>query len=432
VGILAVTGPAGRRDPFDDDDRRVAMTLAGQVALILHHTSLYQQAQHLAILLEREREALRKVNHDLEVANSELDALVEQLGEGMMLADPAGRILRVNPAGRRLLGLADSGDMISDFHDLETFNAQTSAGLPLTPDAWPIARATLGETVTSFEVQVATSGDQHRSLMMSAQPVRNPAGEVVLGVSIFHDITEQRAVERAKDDFIAIASHELKNPMTALKGHAQLLLRRSDRAIDLAEQRRGLQIINDQADLVVRLIDRLLDLSRIELGRVQLEREPTDLVALTRRLVSIQRVADPDRPLEIATTANSIEGNWDRARLEQVIGNLLSNASKFTPQRSPVQIELQVRGDEASLVVRDQGPGIPEAQVDRIFERYAQAAGGAGLGAGGLGLGLYVSRQIVEAHGGRMWVESKSGRGAAFHVTLPIPREDENAEVSQS
>jgi signal transduction histidine kinase len=239
-------------------------------------------------------------------------------------------------------------------------------------------------------------------------------------------------VERAKDDFIAIASHELKNPMTALKGHAQLLLRRSDRAIDLAEQRRGLQIINDQADLVVRLIDRLLDLSRIELGRVQLEREPTDLVALTRRLVSIQRVADPDRPLEIATTANSIEGNWDRARLEQVIGNLLSNASKFTPQRSPVQIELQVRGDEASLVVRDQGPGIPEAQADRIFERYAQAAGGAGLGAGGLGLGLYVSRQIVEAHGGRMWVESKPGRGAAFHVTLPIPREDENAEVSQS
>jgi two-component system, OmpR family, phosphate regulon sensor histidine kinase PhoR len=423
IGVLAVTGSPDR-EPFGEDDRRLAMTLAGQVGLILHHTSLYQQAQHLAILLEREREALRRANHALEMANRELDTLIEHLVEGMMLADPVGRILRINPAGRELLGLPEAGDILTEFQDLALLEAQTSANIRMTIDEWPIVRATVGETVTGFEVQVTMASGQQRSLMMSAQPVRNPSGEVALGVCIFHDVTEQRAVDRAKEEFLAVASHELKNPMTALRGFAQLMLRRADRGLDQPDLVRGLQTINDQADRVVKLIDRLMDLSRIELGRVQLEREPTDLRALVRRLVAVQRASDTDRPIEIATTANQIEGHWDRARLEQVVENLLSNACKFTPPGTPVQVELQGRSDTASLVVRDRGPGIPEGQIDSIFERYAQGPAGEGSHAG-LGLGLYVSRQIVEAHGGRMWAESEPGRGAAFHVTLPLRPEPE-------
>lgn len=417
VGCLVIADKLSA-GPFDDDDQRLAGALATQVALIMHHTSLYQQAQHLAILLEREREALQVSNRDLELVNRQLDALVEHLTEGAILVDAAGRVLRLNAAGRRILGIPADVPPPSDVVGFGYLDARASDGRPLPFEEWPINQARRGEAVSSFDLQI-TAGGHRRELEVSAGPILGPSGEVAMAVVVFRDVTEQRAVERAKDEFISTASHELKTPLTALKGHAQILLRQAQREGGTEAETRGLLVIDEQADRVLRLVDRLLDVSRLELGRLQLELEPVDLVALARRVARDEGLVNPGHGIDVVSSEPGIVGNWDRARIEQVVDNLLSNAVKFSPPGTTILVSLERTDDWAHLLVRDQGPGVAPDQVERIFERYAQGADRP-RGTVGLGLGLYVSRRIVEAHGGRIWVESIPGAGATFHVRLPL------------
>lgn len=418
IGVLVITDKLGD-EGFGKDDRRLASTLAGQIAMILHQVSLYQQAQHLAILLEREREALRDANRDLEVANRQLDALVEHMSEGVLLLDADGRTLRLNAAGRAMMAPGGEIDLPEELAEWQRFDIQNPEGKPLRIEEWPVGRALRGESVRSAEVWISNLSGGRIRLQVGAEPVRGPGDRIVMAVMVFRDVTEERALDRAKDEFLAIASHELKNPLTSLKGYAQLLLRQSAKIGTHSVDTRTLQAINEQSDRLVRLIDQLLDVSRIDLGRIQLDVEPTDMVEIVDRLVSDQRVAVPELSFKLNIAQNRIVGQLDRARVEQVITNLLSNACKFAPPGSEVEIGLEATGSAVILSIHDEGQGVPPEQIERIFDRYAQVGSKQKQGKG-LGLGLYISRQIVAAHGGRIWAESEPGNGATFYVELPL------------
>jgi signal transduction histidine kinase len=235
-----------------------------------------------------------------------------------------------------------------------------------------------------------------------------------------------------RDEFLSIASHELRTPLATLKGYAQLALRRLERADQLEEPERvaePLRAITNQSDKLNRLLSQLLDVSRLELGKLTLERQLTDVVALVDQVVSGARTRDGEHAI-ILNAELSDNADVDPLRLEQVVINLLDNAVKYSPGGSPIEVTVcRVADDALEIVVRDHGLGIPPEKRARIFERFYQAHGNGHKS--GMGLGLYVSRQIVELHGGDITAEFPSDGGSRFVVRLPLPRDASGQRVNE-
>lgn len=225
----------------------------------------------------------------------------------------------------------------------------------------------------------------------------------------------------ARDEFLSIASHELKTPLTCLRLQAQGLARAAQRergaALDNAQVLQRIASIERNAERLTSLIERLLDITRVATGRLRLSRGNVDLVRVARHVASEMADTFRDAGCEVAIAAPAhLVGDWDGDRLEMVVRNLLSNAAKYGARR-PIRVELEDAGDAARLRVIDRGIGISAEDQRRIFGRFERAVPERHYG--GFGVGLWLAEQLVEAHGGRIEVESDPGRGSTFSVTLP-------------
>jgi signal transduction histidine kinase len=225
---------------------------------------------------------------------------------------------------------------------------------------------------------------------------------------------------QARDEFLSIASHELKTPLTSLKLQTQMRKRRLERGeLEIFSPERLRKMVSDddrQITRLSRLVDDMLDISRLHTGKLTLEREPVDLVTLISETVERFGPQLASAGIEVRfTPVGRVVGNWDRFRLEQVFVNLLTNAMKYGQAR-PVHVSIAAEGSTACLKVRDEGSGIDPKDHERIFQQFERASR---RDIGGLGLGLYIVREIVAAHGGRVWVESAVGKGSTFSVELP-------------
>lgn len=232
---------------------------------------------------------------------------------------------------------------------------------------------------------------------------------------------ETEAALRVRDEFLSIAAHELKTPLTGLTGHAQFLLRqhRRDGAIDPGRMVSALETIAAQANKLTRLVDELMDVSRLEMGKLRLDRQPTDLPALVRQIVD-GTLVDAIRHPVILTLPETLVADVDPLRFEQVLSNLLDNAVKFSPDGGQIDVVLtEQAGDVVELRIRDRGVGIPEALRESIFDRFCQAPQIKNVATDGLGLGLSIARQIVELHGGTIHAESPPEGGACFVIQFP-------------
>ena len=248
--------------------------------------------------------------------------------------------------------------------------------------------------------------------------------QVPAAIVVTQDVTALKETERLKDDFIGIAAHELRNPLAILKGYAQTLIVQTARGNgpELADwQVEALQSIDQSSLRLVELIDDLLDVTRLQAGRLELHPEPTNLIALAKRTISRLQVTTAKHTLSLHTSLEHLVLNIDAQRIEQVLSNIISNAIKYSPEGGPIEISISVdsKKNMALLSISDHGIGIPVNQQAHVFARFMRADNARLYGIGGTGLGLYISRELVERHGGRIWFESAEAQGTTFYIALP-------------
>jgi signal transduction histidine kinase len=229
-----------------------------------------------------------------------------------------------------------------------------------------------------------------------------------------------------------MASHELKTPLTSMSGFLQVALRRIKRRLDSGqplgeewerEQRTvldQLEVVSRQTGRLARLVNELLDVSRIETGRIEFAFGPLDVNELTGEILSRMQLTTSQHQLELQPAPNGrATVSADRDHLEQVLSNLIGNAIKYSPEGGPITISVEADGGEIRISVRDRGIGIPDNEIDKIFGLFYRSEDRASRDIGGMGLGLYIAKEIIGRHGGRIWAESTLGEGSTFHVALP-------------
>jgi signal transduction histidine kinase len=241
---------------------------------------------------------------------------------------------------------------------------------------------------------------------------------------LWRDLTPDREAEQIKTQLLSTVSHELRTPLASIKGFATTLLRQDVRW-DEATQREFLRIIEEESNRLEELIDNLLDMSQMEAGALRIQREPTQLRRLVREAVeNAQRRTEShwfvtDLPAELPRV-------WaDPRRIRQVLNNLLENAIKYAPNGGQITVACEVENASVVVSISDQGEGIPQELLERIFDRFFQVDSAATRKTGGSGLGLAIAKGILEAHGGSIWAESAPGQGATFRFALPIAKDSD-------
>jgi signal transduction histidine kinase len=231
--------------------------------------------------------------------------------------------------------------------------------------------------------------------------------------------TAEAAVQ-LRDVFLTTAAHELKTPLTAILGYAELLERQLQKGNDAEREQRAVQAVRTQAQRLNKRLAGLLELGRIEHDQLRLERAPLDLCALARRVVAESEPLLSQHTIACSTPEGAVMVNGDELRLEQVLDNLVQNAIKYSPDGGQVTVCIEQQHDKAWLVVSDQGIGIPDMAIPQLFNRFYRAPNVEPLQMTGMGIGLYVVKEIVQLHGGTIVVESTEGAGSTFRVCLPL------------
>jgi two-component system phosphate regulon sensor histidine kinase PhoR len=268
------------------------------------------------------------------------------------------------------------------------------------------------------EAEIATGTLRQHYFAATVASVR--AGETSGAVIVLHDITELRKLERIRRDFVANVSHEFRTPLTAIQGFAETLI---GGAIDDPQNRgRFLGIILEHSRRLARLTEDLLKLSQMDAERLELEIRPVSVSQLIESCyeTSQRRAIEKELSLSLNVPSQLPEVAADNRRIQEVLQNLLDNAIQYTLPDGKIVLSAELRNDEVVFTVADTGIGIPQADQPRIFERFYRVDVARSREAGGTGLGLSIAKHLVEAHGGRIWVDSDVGVGSKFHFSIPV------------
>jgi PAS domain S-box-containing protein len=346
---------------------------------------------------------------------AQLNALFENLGEGVFMAEPHGQVLMINEAARTILGTA--GGDLRTVEALDSLELHDLGGRPLDQAGRPLVRALKGERFKDYEVVLLRSDGDRRRLVSTGTSVRDANGNVTVAVVVVRDVTDLRRLEQQRDEYLALISHDLRNPLAAMSLFVQTLTRSLEKK-GLAEDVHIAGRVARNVRRMTTMIEELSESTSLEASGVTLRRVPVDLRELVVGVVHDMDDAQAGRITIETEDASPLRVFADVSRLERVVGNLFTNALKYSAEDAPVKARLARRGSEVELEVTDVGIGIAPESLKMLFERYYRTAGGKARAAG-LGLGLYIARLIVEGHGGRIEVSSQVGKGSTFRVILP-------------
>ena len=381
-GVLAVY----REDPLIESERSLLDALASQVRLRLVNQRLYSE-----ILDER----------------TGIADVIAQAPDGVFVLSPSDRIVSWNPAMELVTGRP----------------APEAVGKTWEEVFGPRNRAPSGEGVDGAgddgTILFVRSDGAERWIRCRKAPLRDRSGAESGSVITVRDVTGEVEREQLKANFVATVSHELRNPLTPLKGFIGTLL--AGTGEDSPEARHEYYtIMAKQVTRLERLISDLLEVSRIEAGHLPLETSDIDLTALVSDDVNTFARNNPGRDVQLRAPAGAVLVQADPTRVQQVITNLLSNAMKYSLPETPVEITVAAAGEQAIVSVRDEGEGIAPEEHGRIFDRFHRVEDGLARSQDGTGLGLYIAKRLVEAMGGRIWLVSSPGHGSTFSFSIPL------------
>lgn len=346
-----------------------------------------------------------------------LQLILQQLAVGVIITDNKGRVLQTNNQLENILGIKlPSGYILGkDKHLIR----RSSTNIPFFAKQSSIYQALKAhKSIIRKEFAMRRNDGKDIFVQVDSSVIRNKNNRIVAAASIISDITQEKELERQKDDFLSMASHELKTPITSLKMFIDLQtqqLKENDATKAVYYNER----IRDQANRLKELTNDLLDVSRIQTNKLGLKTEDFDIAEVIHDIVESIQGTTKAHKIIIKNTKKQIV-KADRYRIYQVLVNLLSNAIKYSPRGK--KIFVQINKDKNSIVVsvQDFGIGISKSQQERIFDRLYQVSEPRERTYPGLGLGLYISKEIVERHKGNLWVESQKGKGSTFFFSLPL------------
>jgi len=409
---------------FDSDLLKLTTMIADYAAFALENVGLR----------EREHALWRQAEHE----RQRLELIIRSMTEGVLITDEYGAIVSMNQSAQHLL--SQVVDNLPSNIPLQQL-AQTQNIQCLHVLAASVHESLHKNTIVSKELLAGDSSEQvPLTLSISVAPLddsssttANPIGAVV----VLNDITASKQVERLKDEFVSVVSHELRTPLTNIKGYTQHLVRRLERRIrkiheaqqaqntsmiDLPESvdLHNMLIVQSQTDRLERLVNDLLDRSRVQWGQLTLEYKSFYLADVLAECIRSVQASAEQHTLYLDIQVPDTHVVADKSRVEQVIGNLLDNAVKYSPQGGQVTVRLQEQQNNYLISIIDQGIGVNPEHYEHIFERFYRVSNATTRQYSGVGLGLYVAKAIVNKHGGNIWLaENKGIGGTIFYVTLP-------------
>lgn len=404
LGILYFLRPAGQRSFLEQahsDDYE-----QGEQQQILH--------AFIAQLAAGLRFAFR--SQALVKEQERLAAIFQNSTDGILTVDNALRIIDFNPAMERLTGW-HKNEVLGRFY-FKVLSPQDRFGNDLGLENSAILQVFAGQQVVNREMVICARDGQRFTVAVTASCVRSPRGEPINGILNVRDLTRERQQEEQRSTFISVISHELKTPIAIIKGYAATLARK-DARFDTKVLQSRLQAIEEEADRLDKLVGNLLYASRIQVNGLQMDITSLDLENLIHSVVRRLKAKAPDMRITLSIPSHLPIVMADRDRIEEVLQNLLDNAIKYSPRQPEINVSCYATGEEVIVSVRDSGMGIAVREQEQIFERFQRVGDPLAQSRPGAGLGLYIARAIIEAHGGRIWVESTLREGSTFSFSLP-------------
>jgi PAS domain S-box-containing protein len=380
---------------FSDHDERLIRMLAARVAVAIETARLYAGEANQRAWLQ---------------------TIIDQMPEAVILLDERGRLRAMNQA-LTALSCGDTG-VTDPYGNPMFFDIRAPDGSVVAFEELPVVRALeAGEVSMGQELLLRQCDGRMVPVLVNATPVRNSHGEITGAIGLIQDISARKELERLREEWASVVAHDLRQPVGIIYLATDSLLKRQE--VDSPEQRRTkLDRIRAASERLSRMINDLLDASRIEARRLSVECTVVNLNTVIESVVeSLQDVTASHR---VRIVGEAEQSAWiDADRIHQVLGNLVTNAAKYGSADTDIRIEVVRRDDLVEVIVTNHGPGIPPEQVPLLFSRFMRTREARTTGAPGLGLGLYISKGLVEAHGGQLWVESVPGETTSFHFTLP-------------
>ncbi len=398
IGVIVVSH---RKRPYNAHDVRLLNLVANRLAVITENAELYNEVN-----ARRER----------------WEAVFKFTEEGIVIFDQKGRIVGFNPAAGRLSGYSTGEVMGRRFVDV--IKTVSPEGVDLSALS-PIKRVLAdGDIVTKREQLLQAKSGQTLWTEISYSPIFSDESQVTSGIAIISNIQKEREVEAVKSDFISIVSHELRTPLTAIKGFLSMLLKQDFGELS-DKQFHFMNRVYQTNQRMIGLVEDLLDMSHIESGKIRLKVTPLAMEPVINEVLTelASKGFEREIMLHVSRKQKLPLVLADETRLRQILTNLVDNAIKYSLPKSEVLIEFKVQGNELVTSVKDQGVGITAAHIERLFQRFGRVYNPMSMQAGGTGLGLYIVKNLVESHGGRIWVTSREGKGSRFSFSLPVAKQ---------
>ena len=392
IGVIFVF--RNYRGRFSGNDRSLLQSFADQAAVAVHNAQLYEQSRR-----EKQR----------------MDAILDSVADGILILSQNHKIERSNPAFARLFGMPENeivgrnhNDVIrwADIAHGPTLDEAEAGGWPLTPNA-----------TLYVEGDLLLANDNKLAVGVTYAPLKSPENKLLNLIASVRDVTHFRLAEEMQSTFMSVISHELKTPVAIIKGYVGTL-RRDDVSWDRETVEDSLAVIEEEADHLNELIENLLDASRLEAGVLAIDATDLSLENLAKRLAERFRTQSDSHQFLVDFPEDFPIILADERRIGQVILNLLSNAVKYSPEGGHIRITGETRPEQVIICIEDQGPGIAHDDIPHIFDRFFRADK-AQRNTKGTGLGLYLSRAIIEAHHGSIWVDPTPELGGRICFSLP-------------